>query len=577
MSGEGQEQAGTTYETSEAKASEVAAGYFVAREDEQNRFREMVRAMIGPRRGIVGNLFGSGVPKQTSVAAPIKSRVILINGPEGIGKTRLGLRLREICQKEKEFVRRLKISRLDWREARYRDQRLAALRFAEIVPPDVALDTLFTHFVREDFAAQLNEYREALEETRQLARKVSGAELEAVWEYRARALGRGLGNVSAERPLVFIQDNCEWAKGADKWVRLVMEESGPLVIWIIIGQDAPDDYAGQIAAERFEQMQPGLLSPEELLRFFSAEMNRYNDTEGEKATRSPDQIGKLHTVTQGWPIAAKLAVFLMQAELDASDLPISAAAQTSVEQLLLEFLNGPLGAGHPDRLKLYSIALLRRPERGLLTALLDLRPDMLTSGEILKTLQARYSFLFEPLQDMMLHSAIERPLRSWLLTPERRDDEQGLGRLNRRAMGFLNERLENWGQNFPTLQSRVQEIKWREWALDKVWHAFWLGQEEGWREALPLFVAALAYKPDFVPQITGAISWFEDMGVLDKDSQSLLRQLEQATTTGPDQKTALAQIQAYEVEHGIFRQKMPRFASELSSILEQSLEQKLKG
>ena len=563
------------------KEAQLPTGPFIGRDEEQERFREMLREMLGPKRGFLGNLLGNS-PKRARVEQNIKSRVIIISGPAGMGKTRLSLRLRDISQKEKEFVRRLRTTRLDWNEVRDRDQRLASLIPGQPVPPEAFLDMLYNHFVREDLGGHFEDYRQALEETRPLVLKVSGAELEAVWEYRARAIGKSLKSLSGERPLLFFQDNYERVASADHLIRTAMEESGSTVAWVITGLEEMPDYAQLVAAERFSRMPLAILSQEELLRFLTSELSRYSEnspTKGQSgeqesqeesgpiAYRSPEQIGRLHSIAGGLPLAARIAAFLLQTGISVENLPLP--GENPLQTLVTEFLDGPLDTGHPDRLKLYALALLRRPERGLLTALLDLRQDLLPLNEMLGLLQTRYAFLFEPQRDMVLHTAIEGPMRDWLLQPQRRNEEQGLGRLNRRAMGFLNERLENWAQNFPTLAGRVREVKWREWALDKVWHAFWLGQEEGWREALPLFVATLAYKPATTSEIIQIIQWFNHKGVLDETSRKRLHWLEQISSGGPERTSALTEIEAFEAEQNIFRQKMPRFAAELNSIISQ--------
>lgn len=557
--------------------NELPAGFFVGREEEQTRFRELLREQAGPRRGFLGSLFGATAKRQSKTEEQILSRVVLISGQAGAGKTRLSLRLREISQKEKEFIRRFRASRLDWNEERDRDQRLSSLAPGQPTPADAFLDILYIHFVREDLSGHFEEYKTAVEETRQLARTVSGAELDAVWEFRARALGRCLYSLSSERPLLFFLDNYERVADLDWLLRVALEESGSLVTVIIAAQNELKDYAGVSAAERLLNLQPGQMSHAELLRFFTSEMSRYQkETDGNEEVqpsqasyRSPELIARLSEVTQSLPLAARLAAFLLQTGLTVQDLPVEAS--DPVSSLVKEFLNGPLGPGHPDRSKLYAFGLLRRPDRGVLSALMDLRQDLLPVSEVLGPLQTRYAFLFEPVREMVLHSEIARSMREWLLEPARRYDEQGIGRLNRRAMGFLNERLENWGQNFPTLQGRVREVKWREWALDKVWHAYWLGQEEGWREALPLFVAALAYKPTLMGEIIGIVNWFSEMGALDEAGVKRLHLLEQTAKGGPEQRKAVLELQTQEAEQHIFRQKMPRFANELNLALEQLL------
>src|SRR3954454_6461516 len=71
---------------------QLTPGAFVGREDEQTRFREMLLDMAGGRKSFLGGLLGGGT-RQTKVNLPIKSRVMLIEGQGGSGKTQLSLRL----------------------------------------------------------------------------------------------------------------------------------------------------------------------------------------------------------------------------------------------------------------------------------------------------------------------------------------------------------------------------------------------------------------------------------------------------------------------------------------------------
>jgi hypothetical protein len=562
------------YEISAQGDNELPAGFFVGHEEEQTRFRELLRDQVGPRRGFLGSLLGGGPKRQTRVKEQIQGRVILITGQPASGKTRLSLRLREITQKEKEFARRFRTTRLNWQEESGRNPRLAALAAGEAIPADAFLNTIFTHFVRDDQSEHFTAYKKAVEETRPLARKVTGAELEAVWEYRARALGRGINSLSNDRPLLFLLDGYEKVGELDWLTRVILEESGSQVTTVIVSEKPPEGYSEAVAPERLLEMQTTGLNQTELLRLLNNEINRYKRGTEEDEARSiynnPETLEQLEQITQGNPLAVRITAYLLQSGLELDELPTNKAQP--VETLVRELFNGALGTGHPDHLKLLAVAVLRRPEPGVLGGLLDLRQDMLSVNEMLKLLQTRYTFLFEPLSQIILHSEIKAPLQNMMLQPSIRLEEQGLARLNRRGMGFLHERLESWAENFPTLQGRLNEIKWREWALDKVWHAFWLGQEEGWREVLPLFVAALAYKPEFSIELIRVVQWFAQKGVLDETGEKRLEWLEQIAQNKPEKRAALAQLQAYEVEHQVFQQKMPRFAKELAMLLQQPLE-----
>ncbi len=561
-----------------SRSKELAPGSFVGRELEQDSFRELLRKMLGPQPRLFGG-FRKPAAREPELVQVIKGRLVLINGPEGSGKTRLALRFREITQKEKEFSRRVAAFRLDWKELKERDQRLSSLLPGKTVFPQTFLDIIFTFFVGEDQESHFEAYRASLEETRLLAATATGPELEAVWDYRLRALGKGLYSLSGDKPVLFIQDNFSGLPGLENRLKPLMEESGSQIIWVIVGPEDPSGVVGAFNPGRvlISNLKP--LPAAELQSLITLEIGRYRPETGSLAMEqnetdnfllSPEQIKSFSAITGGWPLAARIATFLIQ-----TGTPLSGFRQNPANletPLVEELFEGPLGSGHPDRLKLYALALLRRPEPGLLGALLDLRQDFIPTQEVLDKIYTRYSFLFEPLRKMVFHSSVERPFRRWLLQPAQRSDSQGLARLNRRAMGFLNERLESWGENFPSLKGRVTEVKWREWALDKIWHAFWLGPEEGWREVLPLYVAALGFNPPLTQEINQLINFFEELGALDQASRPKILWLQQAAGQGTGRREALEGIKMWELQSNGFRLKMPLFAKELSSLLESNLD-----
>jgi|GEM_PF-2093462 len=559
--------------TNEENLLEGDNGGFIGREEEREKFRLLLREYAVARKGFFGSLMGSPRPKNKNEKQPeIQSRVMVINGEAGSGKTRLALQLRQIALKEREFKGKFRVSRLEWQEAMGRDQRVAGLNTHLPIPAEVALDMFNTHFIRDDFEGQFEEYRAAVEQTRQLAKTVSGAELTAVWEFRGRALGRGMRQVAQEKPLVFILDNFVGSAALNEVVGTMLEESGGQVSWIIIGTDLPPNF--DTAEGHYLNFELKPFSEDELLRCLQVEFTRYQEDSGLELEipeyRSPDKIAWLQKVTGGLPLTTRLAAFLLHSGLTVEDLP--EPEKDKVSGLLKLFLTEPLGPGHPDRLKLYTLASLRRPEKGLLAAILDLRQDMLSSDEIILLMQSRYSFLFEPGQPMALHPLVSGPLRSWLLEPAQRQEENGLARVNNRAIDFLWERLRDWGQNFTNLPTRIRDVKWSNWALDLAWHSFWLDEQLGWREILPLFIAGLEYKPTVATTIVTAIEQLADIGAIGDTAESKAQvALLQKLAATPTDKTLWQELNKLGIADGWFDQRWPQFAAQFEFIVEEKL------
>lgn len=562
--------------------TELAAGTFVGRLAEQARFREMLLDMVGTRKGFFGGLFGSSSNKSKNAKAwPIKSWVILIGGPAGSGKTRLAARLREMVQQDKDFSQRFRTIRLSWDEIFERDNRLAARLAGEEISPEILLDLIHNHCLRENGEPYFEAYRAAIEATRTLVKTVRGAELEAVWEYRARALGQGFRDWSNERPIILQMDDISLKLNNIKpIIETILEEAKSQFFLVLSGDNLPSDLHEKMQPERFATFQPAPFTPAEIKTFLEIELLRYRasrnlEEEAEALpTLSPGLIEQLAEITGGNPLACRLTAYLLQTGFSSGEIKAATNGEGETLEALAElFMAGPMGKGHPDRLKLYALAVLRRPEPGLLAALFDLRKDMLEIDETLERFNQRYAFLFEPDRPMSIHTALLPAFRHWLADPARRYDQPGLAKVNQHGLEYLDTRLQEWGTNFLTLSARLTDLKWREWALDKAWHSFWFGEDQGWPVALSLLVAGLGLQPGFARQVTALVERAVQAGLLDdRGRQRLAHFRETVTKPLAECRPVLKEFRMMGQEGRFFEKGLPQFAAELSKIIDSLLQ-----
>jgi hypothetical protein len=543
---------------------EIETGKFIGREVQLEQFRNILRELLKTRRG----LFGS---RKDEISPPGKSlaRVVEISGLDGYGKTLLSLQMRYITRHEREFKGKFRVSRLDWSERLSRDQRVAHLRNSSRISPDDALDVIYNHFVREDFESQFEVFR------RERETGSNRLNSQATLEQKARALGQSFRQAAHDKPLVFFLDNYQGNAELGAILPIILLESGSQVVWLFSGGEVPAEVANITAPERYYRCHCGPLNDQELFMLLETEFNSYSLENGVeplveiKSFRYEENLGLLREITRGSPLAVRMATYLLATGIPLEDMPRNKPEPLTT--LLEAILDEPLGPGHPDRLRLYSLFGMRRPEAGLLSALLDLRQDMLSPDELAMLLQIRYSFLFEPTRQMVLHPALEVPIRRWLMRPESRYSENGMAKINRRAVEFLGDRLKSWGQNFLNLPERVRDIKWSNWALDLIWYAFWLDERNGWKEALPLFLAGMAYKNSVaqaVLELTEQI--FEVGGLSSEDSRALLKTLRNAyyETAGMEGWHELYQAGNKE---NWFSERWPQFTAEFEYVVAQKL------
>lgn len=140
---------------------------FLARKEEQDRFREALRALR----------------LHTSVMERIRARVarkepeelpfvFLLYGEGGMGKSRLAARLGEIALHEPEFRDHFHVLRLDWEKRKYLDLGLAV---RDSVSPETVFENIYFLFRDEHLDGQFAAYRKAVTDRGQAEKKVAQA------------------------------------------------------------------------------------------------------------------------------------------------------------------------------------------------------------------------------------------------------------------------------------------------------------------------------------------------------------------------------------------------------------------
>jgi hypothetical protein len=145
--------------------------------------------------------------------------------------------------------------------------------------------------------------------------------------------------------------------------------------------------------------------------------------------------------------------------------------------------------------------------------------------------------------------------------------------VNQHGLEYLDIRLQEWGANFSSLADRLNDLKWREWALDKMWHSFWLNEDEGWPVALSLLVAGLGLRPVFARQVTALLENVAAIGLLDeKGRQRLAHFRETVTQPLPECRPVLRSFRVMGEEGMFFERGLPQFAPELTGLINGFLE-----
>jgi hypothetical protein len=196
-----------------------------------------------------------------------------------------------------------------------------------------------------------------------------------------------------------------------------MAHAGPRVLWIVAGRDNLADsrkfgqqfftgYRAEFPSDRLRVFSLGEFSADDVAAYFAAHVR-------ERPLQAVEAQA-IHRATLGIPLATQeaAAIWKAGAALDeiASDIspraPREHIVKVMTERFLLHCFNDP---DHPnDRLRLYALAMVHRPDADLLAKLLQ-------SGDLerdLSELERRHSFVF--VSSMKLHDAVTAFLREYL-------------------------------------------------------------------------------------------------------------------------------------------------------------------
>ena len=330
----------------------------------------------------------------------------------------------------------------------------------------------------------------------------------------ALRLGQGLGADLAlfarRSPLLLFFDTYEVVDEADEYLRLVMGAAGTRVGWVLAGRN--NLWAGLSQRLRSRETEYGykdLVPPDRrLVVDFSAEGAgdfALGDIEEyfTQLCTSPRQpplpvvtekdAAHILEVTQGVPLAVKIAASLY---FEKPDLKLIIEEEDNKREIVDQMVRRYLlhtRTNQSDRLKLYGLALLRRPEEPTsLAAALDLPQSSNYEAE-LSRLHRRYGFVFAKNEQPSLHQEVRHFLRLYLLEHRTNPEIMDVNRRIKAAHIDTLKKVEAQRQ-YMSLQERLEDERWVGLYLDLTEQEFWLDAAEGVQYALPFMMAAAIYR-----------------------------------------------------------------------------------
>ncbi len=322
-------------------------------------------------------------------------------------------------------------------------------------------------------------------------------------EHLARALGRGIKELSGRRPLVIFQDTYEIVDRpeCDYTVREAISSSGGRVIWVIAGRTNLAE-SGRRGNDYFRGYRQDFgeerLYAKAITEFGPKEIKQYFQETATNRSLSSSEAEAIAEFTLGIPFAVSAAAALWDAGATLKEIvaPIVGNGDEPsihtqiIKQISERFLAHCLGPDQRDLRAIYALALMRRPDADLLRAMLDISDP----EDTLQALHLRYSFIW--VDQIRLDEKISRYLNEYLLAEIRRKSAL-LQEPNERAIDFLKACLAERTKDVQTLEQLVRDEGTVELVSDLTHHLFWKGEEDGFHYLISHFIEALQYDPEW--------------------------------------------------------------------------------
>jgi len=366
-------------------------------------------------------------------------------------------------------------------------------------------------------------------------------------EHLARALADSLWRIAGRGALLVVLDTYEVVDAVDAWLRLVMRDSGPHVLWVLSGRNdlVNSRRYGDTYFKGYAEEWPRRLVPVNVTQLARDDVAAYFAATVPERPLDDTAVDAIRQTTRGIPLAIVLAAEMWQKGIalehivGQSDEHIP--ARQIVDQMTERYLLHAVTTA--DRYALYAIALARG-DRDVLRAMLTPTdaPDCDVNGE-LRRLERAYASVYAG--EARLHDDPQAFFEAHLRQDAQYSDPQ-VQRLVERGVVVLEERLARIAAHYDLIEERLTDDDYLTATLTLSDYLFWLDEERAWRWLIPRFVEALAYSDNLRQGlITVAGRWRKRLSARGKRRLEALQTLtslrDEAAATGLSELERLAE------------------------------------
>ncbi|GAB4535390.1 MAG: hypothetical protein Fur0018_25680 [Anaerolineales bacterium] len=363
-------------------------------------------------------------------------------------------------------------------------------------------------------------------------------------EALARALADGFKRLSNRHALLVVLDTYEIVDRADPWLRLVLQNAGPRLVWVISGRDNLRDsrWYGAGYFRGYSEDFPRRLLAYDLAQLALQDVRAYFAAAVPERPLDEEAAHAIRRATHGIPLAVTEAAEMWQKGVSLEEIVTDADEATPSKEIVRKMTDRYLlHAVRPEeRRALYALALARGDLEVLRALLAPADGSPFDLEAELRRLERDYASVvaFEG----RLHDEPQDFFLAYLREPLQRQSD-AVRDLLTRAEAALRDRLARLEAELPLIEERHADEDWRKTVLDLTDILFWQAEERAWPFLLARFVESLAYSAELRRGLLAtAARWEKALSARGKRRLQALRIAEDGWPSVEEEGTLLSEL-----------------------------------
>ena len=313
-------------------------------------------------------------------------------------------------------------------------------------------------------------------------------------EHLAHALADGLRRIAGRGALLVVLDTYEVVDAVDPWLRLVIRNSGPHVLWVLSGRNdlVNSRRYGDTYFKGYAEEWPRRLVPVNVTQLARDDVAAYFAATVPERPLDNTAVDAIRQTTRGIPLAIVLAAAMWQKGVALENIVGHSDKDTPAQQIVDQMTERYLlhAVTTADRYALYAIALARGDRAVLQGMLTPTDASGFNVNDELRRLERAYASVYAG--EARLHDDPQAFFEAYLRQDAQLSDPS-VQRLIERGVVVLEERLERIAADYDLIEERLTDDDYLTTTLTLSDYLFRLDEERAWRWLIPRFVEALAY------------------------------------------------------------------------------------